>query len=119
MKSTTLVLSLFAALAAALTATLTNDELAAKIPPCAQGCLENGYNAFGCSLTDYPCQCDNQHDIFDIAMPCIDVTCTTQKEFELMAAATTWLCGAVAQQQNPEWTGPGMADNLPPILLSP
>ncbi|KAI1738059.1 hypothetical protein F4680DRAFT_426942 [Xylaria scruposa] len=35
-----------------------------------------------------------------------------------MAAATTYLCMAVAQQTNPNWTGPPVTDHLPPSLSS-
>ncbi|KAI0546006.1 hypothetical protein F4679DRAFT_440003 [Xylaria curta] len=114
MQFTTIILSVFAALAVAM----TNDELAAKIPACATGCLEDGYKALGCGLTDYQCQCDHQHDIFNIAWPCINAKCTTNKEQDQMAAATTYLCMAVAQQANPNWTGPPVTDHLPPSLSS-
>ncbi|KAI0861629.1 hypothetical protein F4860DRAFT_513778 [Xylaria cubensis] len=114
MQFTTIILSVFATLAVAI----TNDELAAKVPACATGCLEDGYKALNCSLTDYPCQCDRQHDIFKIAQPCIDAKCTTNKELDQMAAATTILCLAIAQQSDPNWTGPPITDHLPPSLSS-
>ncbi|KAI0455040.1 hypothetical protein F5B21DRAFT_473529 [Xylaria acuta] len=114
MQFTTIVLSLFAALAVAI----TNDELAARVPACAKGCLEDGYKAVGCGLTDYPCQCNHQHGIFQISTSCINAKCTTFKEQEQMAAATTILCEVIAQQADPNWKdGPSVADlPLPPGL---
>ncbi|KAI3334731.1 hypothetical protein F4824DRAFT_178222 [Ustulina deusta] len=114
MQFMTIVLSFFAALAGAI----TNDELAAKIPTCAKSCLEDGYKAVGCGVTDYPCQCDHSHDIFKISTPCIDANCTTYEEQDQLAAATTYLCMNIAQQSNPNWTGAPVTDHLPPSLLS-
>ncbi|KAF2967724.1 hypothetical protein GQX73_g5863 [Xylaria multiplex] len=114
MRSITIVLSLLATRAIAI----TNDELAAKIPDCAKGCLEDGYKAVNCSITDYPCQCDNAHRVFEVADPCLNQTCTTPEENDKLAAATTWLCMAIAQQSNPNWTGPPVTDHLPPSIQS-
>ncbi|KAI0405137.1 hypothetical protein F4802DRAFT_564566 [Xylaria palmicola] len=93
MKSTTIVCSLFAALAGA---TATNDELAAMIPPCAQGCLAEGYKAFKCGPTDYQCQCVNEGAIFNMTDACLDSSCTTQDQknsmFSSESAHPTMLC---------------------------
>ncbi|KAI0443705.1 hypothetical protein F4803DRAFT_513881 [Xylaria telfairii] len=114
MQFTTITFSLFAALAVAI----TSDQLAAKIPPCAQGCLADGYKAVGCGITDYTCQCDRAHDIFKVSTPCIYAKCTTLIELDRMAAATTMICAGIAQAANPNWTGPPTTDQLPPSLQS-
>ncbi|KAI0531845.1 hypothetical protein GGR58DRAFT_523918 [Xylaria digitata] len=114
MQFITITLSLLAMRAVAI----TNDELAAKIPQCAKGCLEDGYKAVDCGLTDYSCQCDNAHDVFEVADPCLDARCTTDEEKDQLGAATTWLCMAIAQQSNPDWPGPPVGDHLPPSLQS-
>ncbi|KAK5629849.1 hypothetical protein RRF57_005564 [Xylaria bambusicola] len=102
MRLTLFAFPLFASLAVAMPPVMppvtpppSLDWLDAKIPDCGRGCLNDGLKAVGCDVKDYKCRCDNGHELFKIARPCIESNCTNEKEDRLNAASTT-ICTELA-----------------------
>ncbi|KAI1120486.1 hypothetical protein F5Y10DRAFT_273004 [Nemania abortiva] len=121
MKSTTLVSSLFAALAAARPRHqdqyATDDQLYAKYPQCYLDCLsKEGWKAYGCAAKNYTCQSDYQTGIWNVTLPCLNSTCNSH-DFEVGGAVYIWLNGQVQTELDPQYVGnPQAAWPLPTIL---